>query len=238
MFARLCISTRTEDDCDTGLQVCLEVQDSGSGMTEETKARIFDPFFTTKLMGRGLGLAAVSGIVRGHGGTMRVESEIGKGSTFQIYFPAVAKTVHVEDIIADKKYACAGGTILVVDDEPVLRVLARTILEHEGYHVLLAENGRQGVEVFAQHADTISAILLDMNMPVMNGDKAFVLIREIRDDVPIVVSTGYAEAMTRALFKAGATVEFIQKPYTASQLRDKMLTMSKPKTTVSGSAAN
>jgi CheY-like chemotaxis protein len=233
---QLCVATRTEGDSHTGLQACLEVRDSGSGMTEETKARIFDPFFTTKMMGRGLGLAAVSGIVRGHRGTMLVESEIGKGTTFRVCFPAVQKTVQIKELVAAQQAGSAEGTILVVDDEPILRILARTILEHEGYRVLLAENGRQAVELFAQHADTITAILLDMNMPVLNGDKAFSLIREMRADVRIVVSTGYAEAMTRELFAADAKVEFIQKPYTATELREKMLTKSKPKTTVSGAA--
>jgi PAS domain S-box-containing protein len=228
------VSARTEGDPHTGLQVCLEVRDSGSGMTEETKSRIFDPFFTTKLMGNGLGLAAVSGIVRGHGGTMRVESEIGKGSAFYICFPAVEKTLQITEKVGAQNDGFAGGTILVVDDEPILRSLAQTILENEGYHVLVAENGRQAVEVFAEHADTITGVLLDMNMPVMKGDKAFSLIRGIRGNVPIVVSTGYAEAMTRALFTTGATVEFIQKPYTAAQLREKMLTTSRPKTAVSG----
>lgn len=233
------VSTRTERaenqaEVQTGLQVCLEVRDSGSGMTDETKARIFDPFFTTKLMGRGLGLAAVSGIVRGHGGTMQVESEVGKGTTFRIYFPAVEKNVEIKEKVAEQKDECAVGTILVVDDEPMLRILARTILEHKGYQVLVAENGRQAVEVFQQNADTITAILLDMNMPLLNGDKAFSLIRAISANVPIVISTGYAESMTRALFKTGTMVEFIQKPYTAAQLCEKIWTTSRSKETVSG----
>jgi PAS domain S-box-containing protein len=233
------VSTRTEpannqSEGQSGVQVCLEVRDTGSGMTDETKARIFDPFFTTKLLGRGLGLAAVSGIVRGHRGTMHVESEVGEGTTFQICFPAVEKNVEGKESVVAQRYDCAGGTVLVVDDDEILRMLARTILEHSGYNVLIATNGRDAVDVFRQHANTITAVLLDMNMPVMNGDKAFSLIREIRANVPIVVSTGYAESMTRALFNSDAVVEFIQKPYTAAHLCEKIRTTSRPKEAVSG----
>jgi two-component system, chemotaxis family, CheB/CheR fusion protein len=210
-----------------GIEVWMEVQDSGSGMTDATKARIFDPFFTTKFTGRGLGLAAVSGIVRGHAGRMLVESALGKGSTFRICFPSMGRLVQKKEekptvaVVDDLR-----GTVLVVDDEPALRIMAQTILEHSGFKILLAANGRDAIEVFRQNAGTITAILLDMTMPVMGGEEAFHLIREIRADVPIVVATGYSETATRDLFAAGTAVSFVQKPYTAARLIETMRTIS------------
>jgi len=212
--------------------IYMEVQDSGSGMTKATLDRIFDPFFTTKFSGRGLGLAAVAGIVSGHQGTMHVESIIGTGSTFRICLPTAEareeKPVGRRDELPtpgelDKKET---GTILVVDDEVGLREIAVAILEHAGYEVLIAGDGREAVEVFRANADSVSAVLLDMTMPVMNGAEAFALIRAIRPEVPIVVSTGYSEVATRQLFNKGATVGFVQKPYTAERLCERIRTAS------------
>jgi PAS domain S-box-containing protein len=205
-----------------GTEVFMEVRDSGSGMSEQTRARIFDPFFTTKFTGRGLGLAAVSGIVRGHDGTIQVESALGEGTTFRIYFPAVAKPVQVREKPAPPQNERGTGTILVVDDEPALRSLAKAILERNGYQVLLAKDGREAVETFRRNADTITAILLDITMPVMDGKEAFYLIRGIRADVPILVTTGYSESTTMELFEAGAVVEFVQKPYSAARLCERI----------------
>ena len=210
---------------EAGTEVWMEVRDSGSGMTEAIKARIFDPFFTTKVTGRGLGLAAVSGIVRGHGGRMHVESSLGKGSTFRVCFPAVEKPAGKVQAAA-VPVAAATGTVLVVEDEPALRTMAQRILERSGYRVLLAEDGRQGVDVFRKHSAIVTAVLLDMTMPVMGGEEAFRRIREIRADVPIVVSTGYSEAATQELFGAGALAGFIQKPYTAARLSERIHTIS------------
>jgi CheY-like chemotaxis protein len=206
--------------------VWIEVRDSGSGMTEATQARIFDPFFTTKFTGRGLGLAAVSGIVRGHEGRMKVVSALGQGSTFRIAFPAVERLGQTKEpaVVKDGR---GSGTVLVVDDEPALRKIARAILENSGYRVLVAEDGREAVELFRQHADTITVILLDMNMPVMGGEEAFGLIRAIRADVPIVVSTGFSEVTTRELFGGGIAVGFVQKPYTAARLCERIQTASR-----------
>jgi two-component system cell cycle sensor histidine kinase/response regulator CckA len=213
----------------TGIEVWMEVRDSGSGMTEATKARIFEPFFTTKFLGRGLGLAAVSGIVRGHAGRMQVESSVGKGSTFRMYFPGVEKllTKETKPIVRSEELdQNVSGTVLVVDDDPALRKLARMILEHGGYKVLVAEDGRKAVDLFRQHADAINAILLDMTMPIMGGAEAFQLIRAIRGDVPIILSTGYGEEATLKLFSIGTVVGFIKKPYTAAQLFESIRTTS------------
>jgi PAS domain S-box-containing protein len=216
------VSTRTASEGDRGAEhtcaeVCLEVQDSGPGMTDEIKARIFDPFFTTKFSGRGLGLAAVSGIVRGHGGRMLVQSSVGNGTSFQIFFPAVEKGSLEQEKRSIQTLSPGAGVILVVDDESMLRTLARAILERSGYQVLMAENGIEAVEIFRQNASGITAILLDMTMPAMSGEEAFPLLRAIRSDVPIVISTGYSQVTTE-LLSTDKAFEFIQKPYTPTQL--------------------
>jgi len=137
----------------SGPDVFMEVKDSGSGMSEATKAKIFDPFFTTKFTGRGLGLAAVLGIVRGHQGTMNVDSTPGQGTTFTVCFPAVQAGVP-RLVDPPKSINPRGtGTILVVDDEPALRKMAGMILESSGYSVLAAQDGREAVEILRQNAD-------------------------------------------------------------------------------------
>jgi two-component system, chemotaxis family, CheB/CheR fusion protein len=209
---------RREAEGIDGLEVWMEVRDSGSGMTEATKARIFDPFFTTKLTGRGLGLAAVSGIVRGHGGRMLVETVLNQGTTFRISFPAAETVVKAGAAMAAPVAQRETGTILIVEDDLALQGMARRILESAGYTVLCAENGLEGVDMFRQHANTIAAVLLDMTMPVMDGKEAFGRIREIRPDVAIIVSTGYSESTTQELFGNSTKVAFVQKPYTAARL--------------------
>jgi PAS domain S-box-containing protein len=205
-----------------GKHVFMEVQDSGCGMSEETKASMFDPFFTTKFTGRGLGLAAVSGILRGHQGRMEFDSAPGVGTTFKVFFPAVeAPVLKVEK--APPPAAFRGtGAILVVDDEPAVRKLAQMILEQRGYSVLVAADGREGVELFRANAAGIVAVLLDMTMPVMSGKEAFRLIREIRPEMPVVISTGYSELVAIGQFGAGAAIGFIQKPYTVTKLTEKI----------------
>jgi CheY-like chemotaxis protein len=224
---------------DAGTRICMEVQDSGSGMSEATKSRIFDPFFTTKFTGRGLGLAAVSGIIRGHQGTMEVESAIGEGSTFRISFPATeapakgAERIEPVELLEEP----ISGTVLVVDDQPELRRLAQQILERFGYTVLLAGDGQQAVDLFRQKSDVVTAILLDMTMPVMGGVEAFGLLRAIRADVPIVVSTGFGEESTRELLGASTVVGFVQKPYTAARLCERIRTTTQVAQAVRESSA-
>jgi PAS domain S-box-containing protein len=203
---------------DSGTEIFMQVKDSGSGMNETTKAKMFEPFFTTKFAGRGLGLAAVSGIVRGHKGKMQVDSVPGQGTTFIVTFPAVRAEVLTLVEEPPSLVSHSSGAILIVDDEPALREMAGLILKNSGYTVLAAKDGREAVEIFRQDASKIAAVLLDMTMPVMSGHEAFRLIRGIQPGVPIVMSSGYSEVAAREELGRGAVAGFIQKPYTAARL--------------------
>ncbi|MDP9169602.1 MAG: ATP-binding protein [Acidobacteriota bacterium] len=197
--------------------VCFEVRDTGCGMDEATKNRIFDPFFTTKANGRGLGLAAVLGIVRNHGGTLLVESEAGAGTTFRIIFPAGKVQAVRRPAVAASTDLGGTETILVADDDEGIRRMTRLALERLGYKVLLAENGKDAVEVFRRHQKEIAVVLIDWAMPVMNGEEALSRIFAIDPHAKAVMSSGYAE--TDRLQQVGTPLAaFVQKPYTTTSL--------------------
>ncbi|MBE7560041.1 response regulator [bacterium] len=210
-----------DEDLPPGLYVYLEVADTGCGMTPETLARVFDPFFSTKFTGRGLGLAAVLGIVRGHRGAIKVYSEPGRGTTFKVLFPASSRPVQNDAVRQPAAARWRGvGLILVVDDEETVRTLARRMLERLGFTVLVASDGQEGVEIFRQHADEVRAVLLDMTMPHMDGEEAFRELRRIRPDVRVVLSSGYNEQDATNRFAGKGLAGFIQKPYCLEDLCD------------------
>ncbi len=211
--------TTLDNDLVDGRYVCLEVSDTGCGMDEATQKRIFDPFFTSKFAGRGLGLAAVMGIVRGHGGTINVYSELGKGTTFKILLPSSHLTAEAPRMEPEDATEWQGrGTVLVVDDEPSVLQVARSVLERIGLRVIAVENGRQAIDALREHAEEIVAVVLDMTMPDMNGEEAFRELRRIRPDVKVILSSGYNEQEVTSRFAGKGLAGFIQKPYRPTTL--------------------
>ena len=205
-----------------GRYVTLEVRDAGCGMDPATLSRIFDPFFTTKFTGRGLGLAAVMGIVRGHRGALHVDSALGKGSSFKVLFPASEGIPARRERSSPEKTLKGHGTILVIDDEDAVRQTARSALESYGYDVVVAENGKEGVDLFRKLNGEVAAVLLDMTMPVMSGEEALMRLKSVRQGVPVVLSSGYDEAEATRRFPGKGLAGFVQKPYTAAYLAEKM----------------
>jgi len=207
-----------------GDYLVLEISDDGPGMNDSTKSQIFDPFFTTKFKGRGLGLPAVFGIVRGHKGTIKVFSETGKGTTIKVYFPIIKDAIDMNtQKTSDKKEkANSGTTILVADDEMVVLDVASSMLESMGYKVLRAADGLECVDVFSRHKDQIALVLLDHTMPNMSGEEAFHELRRLDPQIKVILSSGYNEQEATSRFVGEGLAGFIQKPYSLDQLISKV----------------
>ncbi len=203
-----------------GEYVCLEVRDNGCGMDDATKAKVFDPFFSTKFSGRGLGLAAVSGIVRGHKGAIAVTTAPGRGSSFTVLFPAAGRPSDEPQVRPASAGLRGSGVVLVVDDERFVLEMAKRALESRGYTVLMADSGPAAIDVLKRHPGDIALVVLDLSMPNMSGEEALPELRKIRPDVKVLVSSGYSEAETLTLFRGQRVSGFIQKPYTAVGLAD------------------
>jgi PAS domain S-box-containing protein len=214
--------TFTEDEIPPGDYVVLDVLDTGSGMSEETVARIFDPFFTTKFAGRGLGLAAAMGIVRGHKGALKVRSVRGKGSTFRVLFPASRDQPAARRRVLNKDDLNGTGTILVIDDEEIIRRTARSALEHYGYTVMVSENGADGLAILASAENMVDLVVLDLTMPAMSGGETFQRLRAMRPNLPVILSSGYNEIEATRTLPDEGFAGFIQKPYSASHLAEQV----------------
>ena len=206
-----------DDGLTPGIYVLIEFRDTGSGMDRETQAKIFDPFFTTKFTGRGLGLAAVSGIIKGHRGAITVSSARDAGSVFRVYLPASSVVLSAPAEQTLLNHVESPATVLVVDDEEVVRATARRALTAHGYEVLLAGDGHEAVAVLESRPKTIAVVILDLAMPVMGGEQALPRLRGVDPAVRIVASSGYSEI--EAVRRFGASIDgFIQKPYSARAL--------------------
>ena len=221
-------SLSLEEGLPEGRYVFLEVADTGKGMGPETQKRIFEPFFTTKFTGRGLGLAAVLGIVRGHKGGIKVYSEEGKGSTFKILFPAGSGPVTPAEAPLRAGKWRGSGAILLADDEESVRNVGRQMLERLGFTVLLATNGRHAIEVFTAHRNQVTCILMDLTMPEMDGEEAFREIRRIDPHVPVLLSSGYNEQEAVQRFVGKGLAGFLQKPYQLAMLEKKLRDVFSP----------
>ncbi len=202
-----------------GQYVTLEVNDNGQGINSETLSNIFNPFFTTKELGRGLGLAAVLGIIRGHNGGLRVYSEVGKGTTFKLFFPASsseAAPTNENELKnqVDTLVAC----ILVIDDEELIREAAKSILALEGIQAIGAANGADGIVAYQKQASEIDLVLLDLSMPGLSGQETLCELRKIDPEVRVILSSGYSEVDVVQDFTGEKMTGFLQKPYSASAL--------------------
>jgi len=201
-----------------GDYVHITVADSGQGMDAATLARIFEPFFTTKLQGRGLGLAAVQGIIRSHGGCIDVESRPGGGAKFSLYLPRTEMQLQDATASADSRLA-GKETILFVDDEEVVREMARRALQRRGYKVLMAATGTDGLEQYLAHAAEIALVVFDMQMPQMGGGALLARLKALNPRLKTIASSGFNEALVLSEISDESPSGFLQKPYSPRELQ-------------------
>jgi PAS domain S-box-containing protein len=207
-----------------GYFVYLEVEDNGTGMDADTVSRIFDPFFTTKFTGRGLGLSAVQGIVRGHNGALKIHSIVGNGTTFRVLFPASYNIFQPVNIIPQNNSTGSKNIrVLIIDDDDLLRKSTKRLLTQMGIEVFLASDGIEGLNTFLENHQDIDCILLDLTMPRLSGEETFHRLKEIDPDVRVIMMSGYSELEVSERFTGEYRVEFLQKPYTFQELKEKVV---------------
>jgi len=214
----------TNEKLPRGKYIYIEVSDNGCGMDKTTVEKMFDPFFTTKFTGRGLGMSAVLGIVRGHHGAIRVNSKPGQGTSFRILLPVSdnkCSTPAVAAVESAPTSPCK-GTVLIVDDEAVIREVASAMLQDIGFDIIEAGDGKEAVSLYRQHQSDIRVVLLDMTMPQMDGKTCFAELTKINPAVRVLLSSGYSEQDINKLFTEHVPAGFIQKPYMPTALQQKM----------------
>ena len=200
--------------------VAIEIRDNGCGIAPEMQTKIFDPFYTTKETGSGLGLSAVLGIVCGHKGAIQLFSEPGKGTAFRVYLPATNQAVKEKMVTTMEVEAWQGdGRVLIVDDDHRVRSVASSFIEMLNFDVLTADDGKEGLQQFAEHHNNLVAVLLDMTMPVLGGVEAMAGMREINPNVPIILVSGYSEVEAGTLVSGDRPDAFLQKPFKAKDLK-------------------
>ncbi len=215
-----------DENINEGLYVYLEIADTGCGMDKETLSRIFDPFFTTKFTGRGLGMAAVLGIVRSHKGAIKVYSEPNKGTSFKILLPASGKPAELFNHDSHHDDWQGSGTVLLVDDEETVRGIGAEMLKELGFTTITANDGREAVEIFKATPD-IALVILDLTMPHLDGEQCFRELRQLKPDVKVIMSSGYNEQEVTRRFVGKGLAGFIQKPYKLSVLKEAIRAMHK-----------
>jgi len=204
---------------------CLSVTDNGVGIATDDIDKLFDPFFSSKFSGRGLGLSVVLGIVKGHGGLITVESEKGHGSTFRVFFPISAEGITPQAHKArPSPVTGTGGTVLLVEDEEMMRSMAETMLKRLGFKVFSAQDGVEALEVFHNHSDEIDVVLSDLTMPRMNGWETLSALRHIQPGLPVILSSGHDESKALDAKRSELPQAFLHKPYRLGDLRDALTT--------------
>ena len=210
-------------DITPGSYVCFEVTDNGEGMDDETKGRIFEPFYTTKFAGRGLGMSAVLGIIKSHGGALQLSSRLGQGTTFKVYLPVPAvEATGDEPVNASSPTAPwqGSGTVLLVEDEDKIRRIAKVLLKKLGFVVLEAANGKEALELYRKNSSEVTLVITDLGMPVMDGYELFYELKNLNPKLPIIVSSGFGDADVCSRIGRDNVAGLISKPYNPVQLRE------------------
>ena len=205
-----------------GCYLCLEVADTGCGMDVETRQRIFEPFYTTKFSGRGLGMSAVLGIVTAHMGALQISSHLGQGTTFKVYLP-----VHIDEFAKDAFFQevvpvewTGSGTVLLVEDEEMIRFMASAMLEELGFTVIAASNGREALELYQKNAAGITLVITDIGMPVMDGYELIAELKKLNRKLPIIVSSGFGDSVVTSRMAREDIAGLLNKPYRFDKLRE------------------
>ena len=228
--------TRMNIDAHVGNYIVITVSDTGIGIPNDIREKIFYPFFTTKEVGKGtgLGLSTVMGIVKSHGGFVKVKSEVGNGTQFQVYLPATKTTAKSEDFNpSELPQQGQGELILIVEDEDGIREITKTLLEKNGYQAITANDGMDAIALYTQYNFKVDAVILDIMMPSMDGLTTIRVLEKINPEVQIIAVSGLTSNQKVTELKSSSVKAFLSKPYTSKELLDQLhRVLSKPKNIV------